>query len=865
MLTFPVASQEINGLISDEKNQPVPFATVYISEMKTGTTSNKEGKFHLNVPKGNYHISVRSMGYLQQNLEINLQEDSLFLPIVMKVQEFELKEIKVFPGDEDPAYFIIRKAIAKAPYYRQKIKHYNADLYLKANFEFTNIPKIIQRQEMDDGQQFKDYFKENVTYVIESQNSITFDYPNHYEQKVISKKTSLTGIDEPPVMGLMTTSFYEERPADVISPLSPVALRHYNFRYEGFISVDGFDVFKIGVSPKRKSDELIEGYVYIVDRLWCIYNLDFSSTFEFVDYRIKQQFQNLGNENWLPVSHNITGNFGALGMRGNFYYGASVKYDSIVDNEYIGVVTEIDTSYNENQNGERVKQESAKTIEFKKQVEEINSKEELSNRDVKKVSRLNRKILKQQYKDSTIATTDFYSGYNIDQNEDSLKENVSWDTLRAIPLTPAEIQSYQRADSLRSMEKPETDTLRTDTEKRNSVLMSLAFGDWNLYRDSIVRVRYGGLVNTENFDFNAVDGYKYKQFFRIRINTDSARYIYIDPELGYSFNRKALFGSLNTQFVNILGYGNRFSVSAGKLSRDFKGDMGIHPALNAISTWVFAKNYMRLYETEFVNVSVSQRIHRYWIASLQLDYNHFYPLENHVSYALNDNKEFAPNIPAGFNEDSPALSEQKSFAWTAGVAYTKRMNKPWLQESPFLFLDDFYQFKLRFKHGVKGVLSSVSDYSKIDFTFHQQANVTPTSGIEWNVNAGYFFHANQLHFSEYQHFSTSEIPVAFSPFTGTMQLLNDYEPSSNEGFIHISGEYRSEYLLMRYLSLLNRKTWSESIHLNYFSRNPSFENYFEAGYSLNNLFFAGNVGIFTGIANGEFKSVSLKLNISIND
>ena len=862
--TLPILAQEIEGRITDEKNQPVPYATVYVREIKSGTTSNKDGLFHLNLANGTYHLTVRSMGYLQQNLEVEHTTDSMFLPIVMQVQEFELKEIKVFPGAEDPAYFIIRKAIAKAAFYRTKIKHYNADLYLKANFEFSNIPKIIQNQEMDDGRKFKEYFKENVTYVIESQNKITFDYPNHYEQKVISKKTSLTGIDEPPVMGLMTTSFYEERPADVISPLSATALRHYNFQYEGFITVGDFDVFKIRVSPKRKSDELVEGFIYIVDQLWCIYNLDFSSTFEFVYYRIKQQFENLGNENWLPVSHNITGNFGALGMRGTFYYGASVKYDSIVDNYTSGVVPDLyETSTDNEKPVQNV--ESEKTLELKKEVEKITAKEELSDSEVRKVARLNRKILKQQYKDSTISAPSFFSNYNIDENTDSLSEDIDWDTLRAIPLTPAELESYRRADSLRSMENASTDTLRTDAERKRSFIKKVAFGDWNFYRDTLLRVRYSGLINTDNFDFNAVDGYKYKQILQFRFIPDSARYIYIDPEIGYAFNRKAWFGSLRMRFINIVGYGNQINLSGGKLSRDFKGENGIHPALNSISTWFFAENYMRLYETGFLKMNVSQKLNKNWNADLGLAYNHFYPLENNASYVLSDKKGFAPNLPGGLTEDSPSLQEQKSFAWSAGLEYYKRLRKPWLQESPFLFMGDFYRAKLTFKQGVDGVFSSVSDYSQVDFSFHQQANISPTTGIEWSLTAGYFFKADQLHFSEYKHFMTSEIPVALRPFTGTMQLLNDYEPASKEAYIHLSGEYRSEYILLRYLSLINRKTWSESLHLNYFSRDPSWENYWELGYSLNNLFFVGNVGFFTGIANGKFESVAVKFSIAIND
>ena len=313
---FFASGQVLSGRILDEQKQPVPYATIYISETRQGTTSNTNGDFSFNLPTGTFHLAVRSMGYEKLEKTVNLQTDSLFLPITLQSQNFELAEIKVFPGDEDPAYFIMRKAITKAPYYRKKIKHYAADLYIKANFAFSNIPNLIKKQEVEDGRKFKDYFKENVTYVIESQNRITYDYPDQYNQQVISKKSSITGFDEPPVIGLMTASFYNERPNDVISPLSVLALKHYNFVYDGFITLDDYDVFKIRVTPKRKSDELVEGYIYIVDKLWCIYNLDFSSSFEFFNYRIKQQFENLDNENWLPVSHKYYGRFRHAGFAG---------------------------------------------------------------------------------------------------------------------------------------------------------------------------------------------------------------------------------------------------------------------------------------------------------------------------------------------------------------------------------------------------------------------------------------------------------------------------------------------------------------------------------------------------------------------
>lgn len=857
------SAQVISGQLTDEQNQTVPYATIFVSETKEGTTSNIDGNFVLQLPKGNYNLIIRSMGYQQVNKRVNLQTDSLFIPIQLKTQAFEIKEVKVFPGKEDASYFIMRKAMAKAPYYRKKIKHYNADLYIKSNFAFSNIPKLYQNKiQIGDDKKLKDYFKENVTYVIESQNKITYDYPNTYDQKVISKKTSLVGFDEPPVMGLITTSIYEERPFQTISPLSSMALKHYNFQYEGYITVDDFDVFKIKVTPKRKSDELLDGYIYIVDKLWCVYNMDFKSSFEFFELRVKQQFENLGTGNWLPVSYNITGNVSMLGLRGNFYYGASVKYDSIVDNYQETIAQEI-VADKVTKSEKESAQKSEKEIALIKEVQAIHAKEKLSNADVKKASRLNRKILKEQYKDSTIVELG-QNSYKINDDKDSLITNIAWDTIRAIPLTPAELQSYQIADSIVRLETMNKDSMTVEDKanKRKSNWTKFAFGTSDLSKDSLIRLGYDGLLTTENFDFNTVDGYKYKQTLRFRYSFEKEKSLYISSNIGYAFNRKAVFGKLNTRLTNVLAKGNQIELNAGKMSYDFKGiQKGITPAVNAISSWFFAENYMKLYETKFIKLSTTQRFKKNFYFSANAGYDHFYPLENNVSYPLSNNREFSPNIPKGFETDDSALLEQKSFSYKLGVSYRKRLRKPWLDESPFLFMNDFYAIGLTFKQGVPDVFNSASDFSQIDFSFHQQANISPSAGIDWRLNAGYFFNADQIHFSQFKHFRTSEIPVELKSFTNTFQTLNDYQFSTNDSYLNISADYRAEYLLLRYLSFINRKTWSESFHLNYLTT-PALENYWEAGYSLNSLFFIGNIGVFTGFKGSNFESVSVKVSIS---
>lgn len=850
------SAQVVAGRIINEQNEPVPYATVFVAETREGTISNTDGHYRIQLEKGNYHFTVRSMGYIQELLEINVNNDSINLNIKLKKQTFELKEVLVLPGKEDPAWYIMRKAIAKAPFYRQKIKHYEADMYIKANFYFSSIPSVYKNKIEVNGRKLKELVKENVTYVIESQNKIAFTYPNKYEQKVISKKTSFTGFDEPPVMELMSSSFYDERPNNVISPLSSLALKHYKFRYEGNITVGNHDVFKIKVTPNRKSDELVEGYIYIVDKLWCIYNLDFKGQFEFFNYRIKQQFEDLGNENWLPVSDNIDGNVSMLGLKGQFYYGVALKYKVVEENNFGGIQSDKPATAKSRIQGEKEK----KLIAEAKVLQE---KAELNNREVKKAARVNRQILKEQYKD-TVLNDVFRTNYKVEEIKDTLSNNFQyWDTIRAIPLTPAEMQSYAMTDSLMGMKLNETDSLtKIKPVKQKTVFKKILFGDWDLAKDSITRLGYDGLISFKNFDFNSVDGYKYKQKFALSFKLDSGQQLLLNPEIGYAINRNAVFGSVTGTFKDIFWKRGTVGIGFGKESRDFKTNpAGILPILNAASSWFFAENYMKLYETSFFKINVSQRLKEKITLSTTLEYNHFKPLENNAEYLLTIEKSFSPNLPPGFTAESPEIIKQKSFVYSIGANYYKRQRKPWLQESPFLFIKDFYNFNLQYRQGVKNIFSSVSNFSQIDFTYHQQANISPAAGIDLYLNAGHFFNSGQMHFSQFKHFKTNQIPVMLNFFTHTFQNVNDYELSSNESYLNIGSEIRTEYVLLRYLSFINTRTWSESLHLNYLTT-PALNNYWEAGYSLNSLFFVGNVGVFSGFKGTKFDSFMVKVTIS---
>lgn len=79
LLSLTSLAQErvtISGKITDKSTtESLIGVTVYIKELKSGATTNEYGFFSITVPKGNYTINVAYLGYLAQNVPINLTEN----------------------------------------------------------------------------------------------------------------------------------------------------------------------------------------------------------------------------------------------------------------------------------------------------------------------------------------------------------------------------------------------------------------------------------------------------------------------------------------------------------------------------------------------------------------------------------------------------------------------------------------------------------------------------------------------------------------------------------------------------------------------------------------------------------------------
>ena len=213
-------AQGIKGTITNIKGQKLPFANIYVKGTSTGTVSNEQGFYELKLPQGKHPIVLQFMGYETQTQEVEIRTDFQEINVSLKPSAILLSGVSVGSGKEDPAYTIMRKAIAKSKFHRLQVKNYTAKVYIKGRGQLKDYPWLFAKRIEKEG------VDSNMVFMTESVTELYFEQPNTYRENVIAVRS--TGIDneEASPNQYINGSFYEPEIAEAISPLSPKAFRY---------------------------------------------------------------------------------------------------------------------------------------------------------------------------------------------------------------------------------------------------------------------------------------------------------------------------------------------------------------------------------------------------------------------------------------------------------------------------------------------------------------------------------------------------------------------------------------------------------------------------------------------------------------
>jgi len=96
-LMFAQEMTQITGTITDNENQPIPFASIYITELRMGGEADGEGKYTIrNIPYGSWQLTASAVGFKAATITINPAHPILEGVNFQLAHDNELPQVEVF-------------------------------------------------------------------------------------------------------------------------------------------------------------------------------------------------------------------------------------------------------------------------------------------------------------------------------------------------------------------------------------------------------------------------------------------------------------------------------------------------------------------------------------------------------------------------------------------------------------------------------------------------------------------------------------------------------------------------------------------------------------------------------------------------
>lgn len=813
LVTILSFAQSFKGTVTDTDGKPVPYAALYLREMKSGLTTDEHGRFQTKLSAGQYTCEVSSLGFISQTFTFQMLNRDYEKDIVLAERTYSLPEVNITKGNEDPAYAVMRKAIARAPYYRTQIKSYTAGTYLKGTGKGTAIPAVLKlsKEVRKDAKEWL-----GKLFVLEQQQIVNFTAPNVWNNKVLANKNSFPeeiGVD----MGITTINLYTPELFGKVSPLNKNAFSYYRFKLDACFVEEGQMINKIRVIPKKDDSRLLEGDLFIVEDLWCISAADVNVRATGLKAKIKITCKEVQSSVFLPVSITTSSTIDIMGFKAEASYLAAIHYRE--------VKTDI--------------QPETSTDKTTKPVT-ANAVAQPKKHKFERPARIGRK----------------------DTQVDSLadkRDSLYWTTIRSVPLRLEEVQSYQYKEekiALKDLSSGEKSEKKTAV---GQVLNTIMWGKTFRTSNKNAWLTLPGL-SAYIPEYNLVDGFWLGVKLKTGVKLSESSTLRFVPSFYYTTARKNWIG----QGELTLDYAPRnrgyLSLSGGLLSADYNSESGESRLINSMSSSLFGHNHLKLYENTFFTVDHAIEPANGLLFSSSLSWQRRKMLDNHIRKSW-FKRDAEPNIPE--NTAFRPMPENDILKASFELEYTPAHYYHMSQGKKVYEASRYPTFALKYDRAFPMSGSRyLTSYHLMQFSAKQKIEFGMFNRLHWSVNAGSFFDAKNLQFPDFKHFASTRILVTERSFDTGFSLLDNYVLSTNTRWAQANVSWYTPYLLLKHLPFLSRKAFDEALHLRsivIYGGRP----YTEIGYSIGFSDMA-RIGVFAGFDCLKFHSVGVSLSLPLS-
>jgi hypothetical protein len=767
----PALAQEhiIEGVVTDLKNQPIPFVPVYIYGTSNGTIANEHGFYQLKVPDGSYTVVFRFIGYQQQREEVGVWDVNAKLDIKLEPENYTLETFLPQDTELDSATIIMRKVIAKRKYYRDQVNEYSCQIYLKAVQKLLDAPHTFLKSDVAKVLNL-DENRRGIISLFESISQFNVKQPN--KVKEIMQGMKRAGGDNPFNFNRATDmqiNMYENLLSwdglsnrQYVSPIADNALRFYRYTLLERFTNDDKVIDVIQVDPKHENEHVFHGVIYIVEQDWRLYGVNLHlykrAQIDFVDtLNIQEQYIPVTDSVWMPLSINFNFTGRILGFK---YVGY-----------FLGVAN--------------------------------------------------------NYKLAPQFSPHFFNGEVFEVGSETTKrDSVYWKTNRAIPLLADEERYYKLFDDAGKDKgnKAVTDSVKSTNNKFR--LIPYALKGYQ-YHDPYKKITVSVPDPLKMVFYNTVEGWSTDIRPEFKKEYELGKSLTINPEFRYGSSDK-----ISTFNTNINYRYNPLKQSAiyGRFGSDFldlNNSGTISLFLNSLSTLFLGNNYIKLYKSDFAMAGIQGEVRNGVLLNGQVEYAYRQSVNNTTSFALTkdsvnftSNNPIDPNGPALF-PNHQALSIRTSATFTFYQQYTIN------PEGKFIEPTKYPRLRINYRKGLP-ILKSDIDYDFVSVDFFQNQLKMGIYGFgSYFISAGKFLNNTKLYYPDYKQFAGGQ-SFFFSADLGSFHFLNFYTYSTDKEYVEAHYEHNFAGFILGRIPLIRKLNIEEIIGGSFLTQQtlPGYKEYY---------------------------------------
>jgi hypothetical protein len=341
--------------------------------------------------------------------------------------------------------------------------------------------------------------------------------------------------------------------------------------------------------------------------------------------------------------------------------------------------------------------------------------------------------------------------------------------------------------------------------------------------------------------------------------------------VAWAINRKAIMWNVDAFLTYSPMRRGMARISFGKITSDFSNLRSIHPFENTVSSLFFRRNYLKLYDNNYVEAFNFIDIANGLQLTTTLKYARCGMLDNKsdFSFFFRD-KEYTSNAPVNAEwETRNRQLENSNFKLQTTTSFMLNLNytpryyyRIGRNNQKYMVKSDFPTFFATWQKGVNGLFGSDSNFDQLALGIRQRLETGLMQRFTYMVRGGAFVNRKSLFFTDYRHFHTVEIPVTMGSITNqSFNLLEYYRYSTSDKYLEAHAYYETPFLLLKFLPFFsNRMMWTEGAQLNYLYTG-GIKNYVELGYTIGGMIW--KFGVFAGFENFRYRSFGVKVSAPV--